>query len=981
MTPEGKLLPLSPATKRPLDEPGKPFIARWYRWRWPAAIATLALMAALFGGGWMQIVKFTAAVDSLADSPPEKPEPRMFDPRADIWFSADDVALSALRDIEHKFVAQDIVFAAFEERSDPHGVFGKAALERIARVTAKLKKLPYVRNVRSLTENPWIRWGQVAPDEDGLIVSELFEQPPGSYSEDERLYRMVVTLGAARAARLIGEPKVRALLGEKASFSDFIGEPRLLRSVVSEDGRTTAIQIQILRPQISEAQLTRAFGEGPSHGKNAAPAIHTSATQSRVLDQVDAVLHAEPGVRWRLAGIPVLERYFPIVSKADMPYIGLLLLAVIVILYVLYRRALCVVIPMLVMIVSILAMNGTVWLMGDLMTNLTAVAPNVLIAVGIGNSVHLLTAYFALRPRHRDKRALIQEVLRLNWVPALLTSTTTMIGFFSLMTSRIGPMSGFGYTLGFGTLYAYVLSMTVVPAMLSLLPMPRREPGDGDGAAGAGAGAGAPAEEEHGSELDDPRHWSARLIAFTTGHHRAIVAVTLLLLAISGFGFYRMKFGTDMRTMFPKDDPVRSDLEWIADKLGGSGDLEILFKGPAPRGTAQDEEVRSSRISTLQLAAASPAGLPAEQRAELERLLAEQARYHRGRIGSSEQFLAQVDALQRRIEEESRKPGSPLAKLTSFDSGLSVLRKMHQVQNENKVAFYRVPTPADIPEEARHPTVLRDEVFGEGGDVVIPAQTASSMIAQYYLQFENGAQPSETLSTMITRDQSAFRISARLDQAPTNVLLEAFAQIDEIARREFPALHGTPAQVEGGEALASMTMTGRLYLYMHMFAYFVSTLVSSLGTSLFTISLLFALVFRSLKLGVVSMIPNILPVVLPLGLVGLVGVPLDGPVVLVAAIVLGVCVDDTTHILWKYSSSRKTGLSVEASLRHAFRVTGSAVSATTVILVLGFSMLALSNLRPNIVIGYMAAVMLTLAWFCEFLLMPAVIRFFEKETV
>ncbi|NJM90903.1 MAG: MMPL family transporter [Myxococcales bacterium] len=856
-------------------------------------------------------------------------------------------------------------------------MFGVQPLERIARVTEKLKKIPYVRNVRSLTENPWIRWGKVAPEEDGLIVSDLFENKPSSYSEDERLYRMVVTLGAQRAAKLIGEAKVRSLLGPTADLSNFIGEPRLLRSVVSEDGRTTAIQIQILRPKITDQQLDKAFGAEPSHGKSAATAIHTSATQSHVLDQVDEVLRAEVGVRWHLAGIPVLERYFPIVSKRDMPFIGLLIVAVIVILYVLYRRILCVVIPLLVMMTSILAMNGTAWLMGDLMTNLTAVAPNVLIAVGIGNSVHLLTTYFVLRPRFHDKRSLLQEVLRTNWVPALLTSTTTAIGFFSLMSSALRPMASFGYTLGIGTLYAYLLTMTVVPAMLSLLPL----------RGGAPRPAGTP--EIEGVEVVDPRHWSARLVRFTTHNRNAIVAGTGLLLALSALGLYRMNLATDMRTMFPKTDPVRSDLEWIADKLGGAGDLELLFQGPPPSGSIEDEEQRSTKISRLLIKGAATsagavdpvAGLSAEDQAELRKLQQEEEAYHRSRIATSEEFLRQVDGLQRRIEEEATKPGSNLSKLTSFDSGLSVLRKMHQVQNENRVDFYRVPTSADVPESARKPVILRDEVLGESGDVVIPAQTASSLASQYYLQFENGAQPSETLSTMITRDQRGFRISARLDQAPTSVLLAAFEEIREIARKEFPALQGTPEQVAKGEAIASMTMTGRLYLYMHMFEYFVSTLISSLSTSLITITILFALVFRSLKLGVVSMIPNILPVVIPLGAIGLLGLPLDGPVVLVASIVLGVCVDDTTHILWKYSESRKAGRSVDESLKLTFRVTGSAVSASTLILVLGFAMLIFSNLRPNIVIGYMSAIMLSLGWFCEFLLMPAVIRFFEKEKV
>ena len=963
---------MTPAATPPPREPqGSAFFALWYRTRWPAAILALGLMFGLFFSGWKKIAGFSSSVDALGDATAGKQEPRMFDPRADIWFSGDDAGLRTLREVEQKFVAQDIVFAAMEVPDDPHGVFGVESLERIARVTEKIKKIPYVRNVRSLTSNPWIRWGEVAPDEKGLIVSDLFDQAPGTYPEDERLYRMVVTLGARRAAALLGRDKVASLLGPQANFDDFLGEPRLLRSVVSEDGRTTAIQVQILRPKVDDARLTQEFGPGPSAGKGAAPAILTSVTQSHVLDQIDEILRAEEGVRWHLAGIPVLERYFPIVSKRDMPYIGLLVLAVAVILFVLFRRILCVVVPLLVMIASILGMNGTIWLAGDLLTNLTAVAPNVLIAVGIGNAVHLITSYFALRPRFGDKRALLMEVLRINWVPALLTSTTTCIGFFSLVTSAVAPMGSFGYTLGVGTFYSFILAMTVVPAFLSLLPVQ------------AVPGAKLAAEAQS-TVLDVPHTWISRLIELAISWRRTIVLVTLALCVLSGVGLWRMRLSTDMRTMFPKDDPVRSDLEWIADKLGGAGDLELLFKGPPPSETSAQSEQRGARILELELKALAEGqtlGPSADERAELAALRKEEERVQRGRIATSAEFLSQVDRLQARIEEEAAKPGSILAKLTSFESGLSVLRKMHQVQNENRLAFYRVPAERDIPESARKSTLLRDEILGPGGDVIIPAQTVSSMVSQYYLQFESGAQPSESLSTLITQDRSSFRISARLDQAPTDVLLGAFDRIREIAKNEFPALQGTATAVARGEALATMDMSGRLYLYMHMFEHFVGTLISSLSTSLLTISLLFALVFRSLRLGVVSMIPNILPVVLPFGVIGLIGFPLDGPVVLVASIVLGVCVDDTTHILWKYQTARRGGHSIDEALRRAFETAGVAVSSTTVILVLGFAMLTFSRLRPNIVIGYMSALMLTLAWVCEFVLMPAVIRFFDKETV
>ncbi len=951
------------------------FIGLLYRFRWPAALLVTILTVGLMSQGWGRIAAFSTAVDSFADPPLENPDPRMFDPRADIWFNSMDDALQALRDIETEFVAQDVVSVSFEETEDPHGVFGVAALERIARVTAKLRQIPYVRNVRSLTENPWIRWDKVAEDEEGLIVSNLFEDPPAAYSEDERLYRMVMILGAERAAAIIGEKRARQLIGNNAKFADFIGEPRLVRSVVSEDGRTTAIQLQILRPRLTEPQLDEAFGHSPSAGRPAAPAIHNSTTQTRVLDQVDEVLATEEGIEWHMAGMPVLERHFPVVSKADMTYIGLMFGVIALVLLLVYRRITGVVIPLLVVSGSIMAMFGAVWLMGDLMNNLTAIAPNIMTAVGVADAVHLLTAYFVLKPYHDDKRALIHEVLRLNALPILLTSITTAIGFVSLTSSDVEPIRALGYTIGIGTAFAYLLSMTVVPALLSLLPV---KP------------AKTRAREER-IDLDAPGHWSSRLVAFTCKYSKTIVVLTILLFVIAGVGLSKIQLVTDMRTMFPSDDPVRRDLEWLGHKLGGAGDLEILFKGPALTGDPEEAAARLTRISELQIQEMSAegsgesgtgndsAGLSADERAELQRLLAEEQAYQQRRIAVSAEFLGQIDGLQRRIEEEGSKPGSSLGKVTSFDSGLSILRKIHQVQNKNNAAFYRVPAAADIPEEARQPLVLVDDILGAGGEAIIPAQTASSMAAQYYLQYENGAQPSESLASMINQDRNAFRVSARLDHGPTDVLQDAFEEIRAIARQEFPAIQGSAEEVEEGAALSTMTMTGRLYLYTNMFDRFVSTLIKSLSLALLTITILLVFVFRSVKLGAVSLVPNILPVVLPLGLIGLLGVPIDGPAVLVAAVALGVCVDDTIHFFTKYSQARKAGLDVEAALRRAFRLVGAALTATTLILVMGFSMLALSNLRPNIVIGYMGAIMIALAWVADFLLLPAFLRLLEKE--
>ena len=991
------------AAPGPGAPPQSPFIDLLYRFRWPAALLMLLFCAGVMAAGWGRIADFSQRVDSLADPPPEDPQPRMFDPRSDIWFDPNDQALAAFYDIEEQFVGEDIAFAAFEEREDPHGVFGVKSLERIARVSEKLEQIPFVRNVRSLTDNPWIRWGEVAPGEQGLIVSDLFEEPPASYSEEQRISRMIAILGAERAAALIGEQAVRAMLGADADFADHIGEPRLIRGIVSEDGRATAIQIQILRPRLTDARLAEAFGEDASDGKAIAPAIHTSTMQGGALDAIDAILAQEAGVEWHLAGVPVLERHFPKIGQSDMRYVGLMFVAIAVILLIVYRRVGGVVMPMMIVIATIMGMNGTVWVKGDLMNNLTAIAPNIMTAVGVADSVHLVTAYYLLRPKHDDKRQLIMEVLRLNAVPVFLTSITTAIGFFSLTTSDIVPMRTLGYTAGIGTLLAYLLSMTVIPAMLSLIPL--RKP------------AGMVAEPES-LDHDDLDHWSAKLVAFTSKNRVVLTALTLMAFVTAGYGLTQMRFSSDMRIMFPEDDPVRRDLEWLGDNLGGAGDLEFVFRGPKPAGSPQEADARLSRIAQLQLkrnaaevakaapvaeseteteaapgsesgsepetgsesesAPEPPPELTAAEAQELAKLESEEREYRRRRIGASAELLGKVDAFQARLEAEAQKPGGKLEKLTNFDSGLSVLRKMHQVQNENRPAFYRVPVEDDVPIEARQPTVLVDEVLEE--ETFIPAQNASSMASQYYLQYENGAKPSENLASMITPDRRSFRVSARVDQGPTHVLLEAFDEIRRIADAHFPEIRGTPAAVEDGSALSTMTMTGRFYLYMNMMTRFVGTLVESLSLALLAITLLIVFVYRSLTLGAVSLIPNVLPIITPLGLMGLLGVPLDGPAVLVAAVALGVCVDDTIHFITKYSSARKEGLGIDAALRKAFRLVGPALTWTTIVLVLGFSVLMLSDFRPNIVIGILGSIMIFLAWFADFVLLPAVLSLIGRES-
>jgi uncharacterized protein len=930
-----------------------------YRYRWLAALLTIAFVVAATAAGVSRMQTFSGQVDALEETPVEGTPPRIFDQRTDIWFDPLDDGLLAYRDIEDEFIAEDVVIIAFEDRDDPWGVFGKRSLETIARLSRAIEKVPYVRAVRSLTDSPWIRWAEVAPGEEGLVVDDFFDGAVASYSDDDRLERMIAIMGAERASELAGEEAVRRIIGPDAKLADHIGEPRFLNSIISADGRTAAVQVQVLRQKPTAEKLDEVFAADDEIGRAVGPVLHSIESQGQALTAIRAILAEEKGYELHLAGIPVLEQHFPEIGQHDMAFIGLMFLGISGVLLFVFRRFSGVALPMIVVMASTMGMLGSVWALGDLINNLTATAPVVMTAVGVADAVHLVTAYFLLRPQFVDRRPLIIEVLRRNALPVLLTSVTTAAAFFSLVISDIVPVQMFGYTAGLGTILAYALSMTVVPALLSLLPLPKKDEAE-------------PVIEDAPSH--DQPHWSDPLLDFVLAHRPAVMIGAAATMALAAFGMSRVAVESDMRMMFPSDDPVTSDIHWLEARLGGAGDLDIVFYGAELEDDSAKVFQRQQRIESLMVAEAE--GLTAGQTAELARLRDEEAAHQAKRIAASSAFLEQVDAFERRINEEAAEPGSSLAVLTSFDSGLSVLRRMHQVQNENAASHYRVPTEGDVAAEARQAYVVEDDVTGEVE--LMPAQDASTLSAQYYLQYENGAKPTQNLSSLVTQDRRGFRIAARVASASSRDLLGTYDRIREIARDDFPLLAGTPETVRSGAALSTMRMSGKHYLFINMMERFSDTLIVSMLIALGVITLVITLVFRSLMIGLISMIPNVLPLVVPLGFLGLVGVPLDGPAVIVASVALGVCVDDTIHLLTKFRDGRDQGLDVEASLRHAFRRVGSAVTWTTVVLVVGFAALGLSAFRPNMMIGVLGAAMVLLAWVADLVVTPVALSYLDR---
>ncbi len=1018
---------------------GERFAAAIYRWRVLTTILALAIVGVLFTQGIGFVGTQTSNVMQIGDVSDGRGsiDPQLFDPSLDVWFTADDETMGTFREIEDRFVAEDYLVVAFEVPDQPNGVFDRQSLATIARLTDAFLTIPGVRHVRSLTHNPWIRWGSIADADDpeeGLIITDLVENV-SALSEPDIVERMVAVLGARAAAARVGEDRVRTVLGPNADFADYIGEPLLLGTLVNTEGTSTAIQIQVIRPHVaddvrSEAgelaanlytvlyqrsalrgvehilnreaglavpteefeRLRQVISDAPGSPENDALARdmrdpsqafvvaldgttvqkyheYQQGPDRQWVDALDAD-HVAPlsfsptassPYTYRLAGIPTFERNFEITGTADAALLPLAWLVIFIALFVLFRSLVGAVLPLIVVLVSVLGTVGALFWSGHVFNNMTAMLPNMMTVIGVADAVHLVAAYLMMRPQHTDRRSLLTAVIRRNARPVFLTSITTAVGFYSLLLINLQPVRELAAAMGFGSLIAYVVTMTLVPLLLSFLPLPKKSK---PRRALAGLFSGTRPE---------------RLAAWVVRRHRPIIAASVLLTIVALFGMSRVQINADPRAMFPDDNKVISEMAWIEDHLGGVGDLELVFSAPGPseaQPLSTDELERLEELRIRQLGQQGGLGdfpsLTAQERQELARLAQAEERWQGSQIGLSPAFLEQLDSFEARLRREMADPNSPLRFVTDLSSPLDILRKIHQVQNENRADHYRVPQLADVHPDAQNAALFFDDFQQQW--VRTPSQDASTLVSQYYLQYENGARPGENLAAQLSPDRQHVRMQGRISMGSSNEREMAYARIRAIAEEEFST------SGDGDAALARVALSGKSMLVDSSGLVIAAGYTRSVAVALGVICLFIGLVFWSVRLALLSVVPNVFPILVPISLLGFLGIALDGPAIVACSIALGLCVDDTIHLFSKFRDAERQGLHGEAAIAYAFHKCGNAVTITTIVLVIGFLMIATGDFSPNIYIGLLGSIMIIIAFLADFVVTPAFLVATERWT-
>lgn len=231
------------------------------------------------------------------------------------------------------------------------------------------------------------------------------------------------------------------------------------------------------------------------------------------------------------------------------------------------------------------------------------------------------------------------------------------------------------------------------------------------------------------------------------------------------------------------------------------------------------------------------------------------------------------------------------------------------------------------------------------------------------------------LRNMLSDDIKNFLIKPYLvdELQQTRITMRIIETTPNLKRAELVERIKNYAETEGGFAPEQVNFTGMLVLYNNMLQSLFHSQIATIGVVFFAILLMMVVLFRSIKIALIAILPNILAATTVLGAMGIAGIPLDMMTTTIAAIVVGVGVDQAIQYFYRFRVEfAQTGNYVEAMHRSHASI-GRAMYYTSVTIVVGFSILMLSQFIPSIYFGVLTAFAMFMAIVGSLTLLPKLI--------
>ena len=229
-----------------------------------------------------------------------------------------------------------------------------------------------------------------------------------------------------------------------------------------------------------------------------------------------------------------------------------------------------------------------------------------------------------------------------------------------------------------------------------------------------------------------------------------------------------------------------------------------------------------------------------------------------------------------------------------------------------------------------------------------------------------GSIKNEIITPYISVEKDEARISVRVKDS-----------LPDLRRNELIKKINSELNTELGFKKDDYKLTGVLILFNNLLQSLFKSQILTLGIVMLGIFFMFIILFRNIAISLIGVVPNFIAAFFILGIIGLLGIPLDMMTITIAAITIGIAVDNSIHYIYRFKEEFKKIEDYNKTLDRCHSTVGVAILNTSITIVFGFSILILSNFIPTIYFGVFTGIAMLLAMISVLTLLPKLILTFE----
>ncbi len=648
-------------------------------------------------------------------------------------------------------------------------------------------------------------------------------------------------------------------------FNEIISSPVFRNFVISEDGKTSGIIVNIKKDE----KLKNLKNKSQEKIEEIKDLIKKENHQN-INEIRDVIKSYEDIGKIHLGGIPMIADDMMSFIKSDIIVFGIgVFIFIIATLWFVFRKIIWIIVPISSCFFSVIIMMGLLGLLGWKVTVISSNFIALMLILTMAMNIHLSTRFLQLKENFPDKN--IFDVIKLTtakmfW-PILYTVITTIIAFLSLIFSEIKPIIDFGWMMTLGLITSFIITFTLLPTLINFVPK---------------------------ENISLREYKESKITLFfskvSQNNNKIIFVITGIVIILSLIGISRLEVENSFINYFSKKTEIYKGMKLIDEKLGGTTPLEVILKFP-----------KKEKLKIVDDDEFEDWGNEDEK--------------------NDEKYWFTKDKIDRISTVHNYLDNLPqVGKVLSFSSIIDVATML----NNNKPLG----------------TLEMGVLYSK-----IPESIKKEIIDPYISIKDNEA-----------------RINLRIIDSQEN-----------LKRNDLINKINYDLKNKIGLEENDFKLAGVLILFNNLLQSLFKSQILTLGLVIVGIFAMFVILFRNVKLSLIGVVPNFIAAFFILGIIGLLGIPLDMMTITIAAITIGIAVDNSIHYIYRFKEEFNHLNDYNKTINLCHSTVGKAILNTSITIVFGFSILVLSKFIPTIYFGIFTGLAMLLAMVSVLTLLPSLI--------